>query len=69
MISRARRAAGFGVTVVPKLLAGPLPANAVLRPLGGDLPARRVFAALSDHPPAAAQRLLDELQAVAREAT
>lgn len=59
-------AAGFGVTIVPRLLAGPLPTNAVLRPLGDDLPARRVFAAFDEHPPTAAQKLADELQAVSR---
>lgn len=60
-------AAGFGVTVVPRLLAAPLPTNVVLRPLGDDLPARRVFTAFGDQPPAAAQNLMHELRAVARE--
>lgn len=50
-------AAGFGVTIVPRLLVGAVPANVVLRPLGDDLPSRRVFAVLSDHPPTAAPRL------------
>jgi DNA-binding transcriptional LysR family regulator len=61
-------AAGFGVTVVPRLLAAAVPANVVVKSLGDDLPVRRVFAALAVNPPAAAHLFLDELRKVSARA-
>jgi DNA-binding transcriptional LysR family regulator len=62
-------AAGFGVTIVPRLLAGPVPPDVVVKPLGDDFPSRTIFAALPDNPPAAAEALLDDLHAVVRQLT
>ncbi|MGH9213504.1 MAG: LysR family transcriptional regulator [Acidimicrobiales bacterium] len=59
-------AAGFGITVVPGLLAASVPPDVVVKSLSDDLPARRVFAALPANAPTAARALLDELQAEAR---
>ncbi|MFG1615023.1 LysR family transcriptional regulator [Nonomuraea wenchangensis] len=56
-------AAGLGVTLVPELAARAVPAGLVLRPLRGQAPARRVYAALPEDPlPAALEfvRLLEE---------
>lgn len=59
-------AAGFGATIVPGLLAAAVPPNVVVKPLGDDLPARRVFAASAVHPAVAAELFVDELRAAAR---
>ncbi|MEU6724405.1 LysR family transcriptional regulator [Nonomuraea wenchangensis] len=59
-------AAGLGVTLVPELAARAVPAGLVLRPLLGQAPARRVYAALPEDPlPAALEfvRLLEEWEA------
>ncbi|MED7923276.1 LysR family transcriptional regulator [Nonomuraea sp. LP-02] len=59
-------AAGLGVTLVPELAARAVPAGLVLRPLRGQAPARRVYAALPEDPlPAALEfvRLLEEWEA------
>ncbi|QYC43149.1 HTH-type transcriptional regulator GltC [Nonomuraea coxensis DSM 45129] len=59
-------AAGLGVTLVPELAARAVPAGLVLRPLRGQAPVRRVYAALPEDPlPAALEfvRLLEEWEA------
>ncbi|MGA4992987.1 LysR family transcriptional regulator [Nonomuraea bangladeshensis] len=59
-------AAGLGVTLVPELAARAVPAGLVLRPLRGQAPARRVYAALPEDPlPAALEfvQLLEEWEA------
>ncbi|WP_336214151.1 LysR family transcriptional regulator [Nonomuraea sp. LPB2021202275-12-8] len=50
-------AAGLGVTLVPGLAARAVPADLVLRPLRGQMPVRRVYAALPDLPLPAALEL------------
>ncbi|MEU7836275.1 MULTISPECIES: LysR family transcriptional regulator [unclassified Nonomuraea] len=58
-------AAGLGVTLVPELAARAVPADLVLRPLRGLVPARKVYAALPEVPlPSAREfvRLLGEWQ-------
>jgi DNA-binding transcriptional LysR family regulator len=54
-------AAGLGVTIVPGLLARAVPPKVVLKPLGDELPPRRVFAALPPHPTSAARSFVDHL--------
>jgi DNA-binding transcriptional LysR family regulator len=62
-------AAGFGVTIVPELLAPSIPPNIAVRSVGDDLPARHVFATLPIHPTTAAKAFVDELQATVNQAT
>ncbi|GAA3096469.1 LysR family transcriptional regulator [Nonomuraea salmonea] len=54
-------AAGLGVTLVPELAAGAVPAGLVLKPLRGTEPARKVYAALPDTPLPAALELVEML--------
>lgn len=62
-------AGGFGITIIPGLLTGSVPPNITVKALRDDLPMRRVFAALTTHPPPATDALLDELHASARSST
>jgi DNA-binding transcriptional LysR family regulator len=62
-------AAGLGVTLVPGLAADARRRDLALRPLPGDIPSRRVFAALpaGDDPLPAALRLVEDLRRTAAE--
>jgi DNA-binding transcriptional LysR family regulator len=69
-VTEALVAAGFGVALVPSIATGPLPGNAVIRPLVDTPLVRRIYVAWHNRPSSLAlARLVEAIRTVARRTT